>query len=107
MHKAHVSPSFRSLGPSGDAILDPPHRAHGTPGRLLVLYGRLLGPLLAGYLLFDKAFAYLHLPGTPLYVGELVLVVGGLGTLAATGYLRAWSGTSRSWRCSPCSSSGG
>jgi O-antigen ligase len=51
-------------------------------------YGRLLGPLLAGYLLFDKAFAYLHLPGTPLYVGEMVLVVGVFGCLTATGYLR-------------------
>jgi O-antigen ligase len=59
------------------------------PGRLLVRYGRLLGLLLAGYLLFDKAFAYLHVPGTPLYVGELVLLTGGLGVLAATGYLRA------------------
>jgi hypothetical protein len=55
---------------------------------LLVLYGWLVGPLLAGYLLFDKAFAYIHLPGTPLYVGEGVLLVGALGTLAATGYLR-------------------
>ena len=54
---------------------------------LLVDDGRLLGPLLAGYLLFDKAFAYIHVPGTPLYVGEMVLVVGSLGVLAATGYL--------------------
>jgi hypothetical protein len=56
--------------------------------RLLILYGRLLGPLIAGYLLFDKAFAYLHIPGTPLYVGEIVLGIGTLGALAATGYLR-------------------
>jgi hypothetical protein len=48
----------------------------------------LLGPLLGGYLLFDKAFAYLRLPGTPLYVGEMVLAIGGLGALTATGYLR-------------------
>jgi len=48
----------------------------------------LLGPLLLGYLLFDKAFAYLHVPGTPLYVGEIVLVVGAIGVLAATEYLR-------------------
>jgi hypothetical protein len=81
-------PSRRDRGPSTDAIFDLPGQAWGASGRLLVLYGRLLGPLLAGYLLFDKAFAYLHLPGTPLYVGEMVLVVGGLGALAATGYLR-------------------
>lgn len=68
--------------------MDLPDQAPGVSGRLLVLYGRLLGPLLAGYLMFDKAFAYLHLPGTPLYVGEMVLAVGALGALAATGYLR-------------------
>ena len=79
--------------PSGDRLAMDPSAdlagtASGRPGRPLVLYGRLLGPLLAGYLLFDKAFAYLHLPGTPLYVGEMVLLIGGLGVLAATGYLR-------------------
>jgi O-Antigen ligase len=55
---------------------------------VLILYGLLLGPLLGGYMLFDKAFAYIHIPGTPLYVGEVVLIVGGLGVLSATGYLR-------------------
>jgi O-Antigen ligase len=80
--------SFRSRDVAADAILDPPGRAQGASGRLLGLYGWLLSPLLAGYLLFDKAFAYIHLPGTPLYVGEMVLVVGVLGALAATGYLR-------------------
>lgn len=75
-------------GPGATAVPDAPRPARGGPGRLLVFYGGLLGPLLVGYLLFDKGFAYLHLPGTPLYVGELVLVAGALGTLAATGYLR-------------------
>jgi hypothetical protein len=59
-----------------------------APGRLLQLYGTLLGPLLGGYLLFDRAFAYLHPPGVPLFVGEMVLGIGLLGTLTATGYLR-------------------
>lgn len=52
-----------------------------------MLYARLLGPLLAGYLALDRAFAYFHLPGTPLYVGEIVLGVGLVGALAATGSL--------------------
>jgi len=77
------------LGLDRSANVDRPDQARDAPGRLLVYYGRLLPLLLAGYLLFDKAFAYLHLPGTPLYVGELVLVVGVFGSLAATGYLRA------------------
>jgi O-antigen ligase len=78
---------LRSPGASTDITLNPAYRPRKS-GRLFVLYGRLLGPLLAGYLLFDRAFAYLHLPGTPLYVGEMVLVVGILGALTATGYLR-------------------
>ncbi|HEX3964932.1 MAG TPA: hypothetical protein VHZ03_51200 [Trebonia sp.] len=65
-----------------------PGRPQGASGRLLILYGRLLGLLLVGYMFLDKGFAYIHLPGTPLYVGELVLTVGGLGVLSATGYLR-------------------
>ena len=89
MGKAHVLPSVRGWGPSDDAVLAPPDQARRASGRLLLLYGRLLGPLLAGYLMFDKPFAYIHLPGTPLYVGEMVLAVGGVGVLASTGYLRA------------------
>jgi O-antigen ligase len=79
------SPS--GAAPSGHLVLVQPDPSRGTPGRLLLLYGRLVGFLLAGYLLFDKAFAYLHLPGTPLYVGEMVLLLGALGCLTATGYL--------------------
>src|SRR5215217_5911006 len=62
----------------------------GAPssGRLFVLYGRLLGPLLGGYLLFDRAFAYLHLPGSPLFVGEMVLGVGAVAAVLATQYVQ-------------------
>lgn len=74
--------------PSIGFLVGAPGRTQGASGRLLILYGRLLGPLLLGYMFFDKAFAYIHLPGTPLYVGEMVLTLGGLGVLFATGYLR-------------------
>ena len=83
-----LSSSLLNRDPSADAFMDLPSQAQGGSGRLLVLYGWLVGPLLAGYMLFDKAFAYVHLPGTPLYVGEMVLLVGALGCLTATGYLR-------------------
>jgi hypothetical protein len=83
-----VSSSLLSREPSADVLIDVPDRAQAASGRLLVLYGWLLGPLLGGYLLLDKAFAYIHLPGTPAYVGELVLIVGAFGVLTATGYLR-------------------
>jgi len=32
--------------------------------------------LLGGYLFFDRAFAWLHVPGTPIFIGELVLLAG-------------------------------
>jgi len=32
--------------------------------------------ILAGYLLFDRAFAWIHIPGTPVFVGEVVLAFG-------------------------------
>lgn len=35
----------------------------------------VLGVLLAGYMLGDKGFAYLHLPGTPIFVGEMALTI--------------------------------
>jgi O-antigen ligase/polysaccharide polymerase Wzy-like membrane protein len=35
-----------------------------------------LALLLCGYLFFNKPFAYLHVPGTPVFVGEIVLAIG-------------------------------
>jgi hypothetical protein len=64
-------------------------RRPARPGRALTVYLVLLGPLLGGYLAFDKAFAYLHVPGTPVYVGEAVLLVGIVGVATGTGYLAA------------------
>lgn len=32
--------------------------------------------VLAGYILFDRPFAWIHLPGTPLFVGEAVIALG-------------------------------
>lgn len=75
--------SYHRLG----EITSGPDNSSAVPGRLLGIYAWLLGPLLAGYLLFDKAFAYIHVPGTPLYVGELVLMAGIIGLLATTAYL--------------------
>jgi len=41
-----------------------------------VLLTRVMGFVLAGYLLFDRAFAWIHIPGTPAFVGEIALVFG-------------------------------
>lgn len=84
----NLSSTLSSRIPNADITLGLPSDARDAQGRWLMLYGWLVGPLLAGYMLFDKAFAYIHLPGTPLYVGEMVLLVGVLGSLTATGFLR-------------------
>lgn len=31
---------------------------------------------LAGYVFFDRAFAWIHVPGTPLFVGEIIIAIG-------------------------------
>ena len=66
----------------------PEAAASRASGHLLVTYSWWLGLILAGYLMFDRAFAYIHVPGSPLYIGEMVLGIGIAGVLAATGYLR-------------------
>ena len=42
----------------------------------LGFYERLLTLLLLGYFVGERGFAELHLPGTPLYIGEIVLLAG-------------------------------
>ncbi len=82
-----MSSAAGSPGPRGGSVVGALPQSP-APGRLFVLFGRVLGPLLGGYLLFDRAFAYLHLPGAPLFVGEMVLGVGAIAAVVATPYLR-------------------
>lgn len=53
---------------------------------LLRLEGALLFAL-GGYLFFDRAFAWIHVPGTPLFVGELVIVLGVIALLSTNAQL--------------------
>jgi hypothetical protein len=46
--------------------------------------------LLGGYLLFDKAFAYLHIPGTQLFIGEIVLAFGLVGAVRVLKWPSLW-----------------
>ncbi|MCI0543752.1 MAG: hypothetical protein L0Z49_04795, partial [Actinobacteria bacterium] len=57
-----------------------PTRVEGRSGRFEVL----LPFLLAGYLLFDRTFAHLHVPGTQLFIGEIVLLFGIAGAIRIT-----------------------
>ncbi|MEA2000977.1 MAG: O-antigen ligase family protein [Actinomycetota bacterium] len=38
---------------------------------------------LAGYLFFDRGFAWFHIPGTPLFIGELIIAFGLVAVLAS------------------------
>jgi hypothetical protein len=38
---------------------------------------------LLGYLLLDRGFGWIHIPGTPLFIGEIVLAVGILALMAS------------------------
>jgi hypothetical protein len=44
-----------------------------------------LPPVLVGYALFDRAFAYIHLPGTPIFAGEVIILLCLLAALVGTG----------------------
>jgi hypothetical protein len=63
-------------------------RALRTGRRTLRVLGYLLPPLLAGYALFDRGFAYIHIPHTPIFSGEVVMLVGAVALLFGTGYVR-------------------
>ncbi len=61
----------------------PGHRARAAVRIFMVdrdaLYQRvayLLLLLMGGYLFFDRAFAWFHVPGTPIFIGEVVLGAG-------------------------------
>ena len=41
-----------------------------------IFLARAVAFLLGGYLLLDRAFAWIHVPGTPIFIGEVVLAIG-------------------------------
>lgn len=53
-------------------------------GRHVEWYSVLLAAVLGGYLFFDRAFAHLHIPGTPLYLAEPLLAAGLVLAINAT-----------------------
>lgn len=54
-----------------------------VPQLLLNRFGIFLGYVLAGYIVFDRGIAYVHIPGTPVYLAEVLLLLGIVGVLAA------------------------
>ncbi len=66
--------------PQPPPVYIPPRSRRSVAGRRLdhnfLLLSRVMGLILTGYLLFDRAFAWIHIPGTPIFVGEIALVFG-------------------------------
>jgi hypothetical protein len=60
--------------PAGPSV--PWHRPVPPRPRNFRWFTPALALLLGGYLFFNKSFAYLHVPGTPVFVGEIVLGIG-------------------------------
>ncbi len=58
------------------------------------LFERLFPWLLFGYVVLDRGFAWLHLPGTPLFVTEMVLAVGLAAGLRGLARTTMWSRSS-------------
>jgi hypothetical protein len=54
----------------------PPRPAPAPRPRQFRWFTPALGLLLCGYLFLNKPFAYIHVPGTPFFVGEIVLAIG-------------------------------
>lgn len=59
-----------------EGVLAPPASPEITGRRPYSGFVAVLAAVLAAYLLFDRAAAYLHIPGTPIYLGEAALLVG-------------------------------
>ena len=62
-------------------LLDPSIRSASEPPLVRFFEVSFLVVLMS-YAFFDRGFAWLHIPGTPLFIGELVLVLGAASMLA-------------------------
>ena len=62
-------------------------RSRDAGHRTLNWLALLLPWAIAGYILFDRAFAYVTVPGAPFYIGEFIVFVAVLGALVATGHI--------------------
>ena len=69
-----MAPHFVTLR-SAPAAPPPEQYLRPEPVQMRWLETALLA-LLVGYIMFDRPFAWLHVPGTPLFIGESVIALG-------------------------------
>ena len=74
--------------PELPAVVSGQLRSLRTGRRALGVIGVLLPPVLVGYALLDRGFAYIHIPGTPVFAGEFVMLICIAAALVGTGYVR-------------------
>jgi hypothetical protein len=84
--RTRIAPANRA--PDHPDIASGQLRALRTGRRALNVVAVLLPPVLVGYALFDRGFAYLHIPGTPIFAGEVVMLACIAAALLGTGYVR-------------------
>src|SRR5690242_15610071 len=80
--RPRVAPPDERPGASGQL------RSLRTGRRVMRWVGLLLAPVLVGYAFLDRGFAYIHIPGIPIFAGEVVVLVGLVAAVVATAYLR-------------------
>jgi hypothetical protein len=73
--------------PEASTIASGQLRALYTGHRAMNWLAAMLPWVLAGYILFDKGFAYIHIPGTPIFAGEFLVFAGLAAAIMATGYI--------------------
>ncbi len=69
-------PRERPLAGKSTHRTSSPAQAVGPEARQTEWLNTALLFVLAGYIMFDRPFAWIHVPGTPLFVGEMVLALG-------------------------------
>ncbi|MCP4307096.1 MAG: O-antigen ligase family protein [bacterium] len=72
--RGQVSTRFRITG--GISLIAAPHEDELTEPNIVGWFETALLAALFGYAMLDRGFAWFHVPGTPLFVGELVLAIG-------------------------------
>ena len=77
----------RTEPPEAPTIASERMRALHSGRRALGTLAIVLPPLLVGYALFDKGFAYIHIPGIPIFAGEVVMLMCLAAAIVGTGFL--------------------
>jgi hypothetical protein len=97
-HIRRLSVRNPDLAETDKEVLEPALRSPWyppMPDDTMRAFATFLVVVLGGYLFFNRSFAYLHVPGVPLYVGEILLATGAVQALRVMPSLRVMLRNSR------------